>query len=191
MPLIKRYPNRKLYNTEAKCYVTLDDVTEMIRDGEDIHVTDHETGDDLTTLTLTQIILEQEKKTTGFLPRSLLTSLIRTGGGTLEQLLRVRSLQNAMISSSERESEDDATDVDEDDQAVDAEGDDRSNSSSLAVVDERISDMLHLLNVPTHRDMRQLQEQLDLLGKQLNQLSISNQGEQESDSDSTSKDPVD
>ncbi|MCB0161660.1 MAG: polyhydroxyalkanoate synthesis regulator DNA-binding domain-containing protein, partial [Caldilineaceae bacterium] len=78
MPVIKRYPNRKLYDTEAKTYVTLDEITEMIRAGRDVQVIDHETGDDLTTLTLSQIILEQEKKSAGFLPRSLLTSLIRT-----------------------------------------------------------------------------------------------------------------
>ena len=88
MPVIKRYPNRKLYDTEAKTYVTLDEITEMIRAGRDVQVIDHETGDDLTTLTLSQIILEQEKKSAGFLPRSLLTSLIRTGGDTLEQVLR-------------------------------------------------------------------------------------------------------
>ena len=173
MPLIKRYPNRKLYDTEAKQYVTLDDITEMIRDGEDVHVIDYESGDDLTTLTLTQIILEQEKKTTGFLPRSLLTSLIRTGGDTLEQV--VRSLQSVVIASEEEGNEVEEetlaeVDAESEDEAMAAE---RVSSSSLAAVDERISDVLHMLNVPTHRDMRQLQEQLDILGKQLEHLSLS------------------
>ena len=84
MPLvIKRYPNRKLYDTEAKRYVTLDQVTVLIQDGQEIQVVDHESGEDLTNLTLTQIILEQEKKSDdGFLPRSVLTGLIRAGDQT-------------------------------------------------------------------------------------------------------------
>ena len=173
MPLIKRYPNRKLYDTEAKQYVTLDDITEMIRDGEDIHVTDHESGDDLTTLTLTQIILEQEKKSTGFLPRTLLTSLIRTGGDTLEQV--VRSLQSVVIAYEEdAESEEvDALEAVEAESDAEAMSGETGVSTSLAAVDERISDVLHMLNVPTHRDMRQLQEQLDILGKQLEHLAVS------------------
>ena len=72
MPLIKRYPNRKLYDTEAKTYVTLDQLTVLIQHGADVQVIDHETGEDLTNLTLTQIILEQEKKRAGFLPRQLI-----------------------------------------------------------------------------------------------------------------------
>lgn len=173
MPLIKRYPNRKLYDTEAKQYVTLDDITEMIRGGGDIYVTDHESGDDLTTLTLTQIILEQEKKTTGFLPRTLLTSLIRTGGDTLDQV--VRSLQSVVIASEEdaENEEEDAFEAVEAESDAEALSDEKGVAASLTAVDERISDVLHMLNVPTHRDMRQLQEQLDILGKQLEHLAVS------------------
>ena len=52
MPLIKRYPNRKLYDTEAKQYVTLEQIAELIRSGKDVQVIDHESGEDLTALTL-------------------------------------------------------------------------------------------------------------------------------------------
>lgn len=62
MAIIKRYPNRKLYDTEAKKYITLDGIAELIRDGQEVQVMDHSTGEDLTTLTLTQIIFEQEKE---------------------------------------------------------------------------------------------------------------------------------
>ncbi|MGD8806379.1 MAG: polyhydroxyalkanoate synthesis regulator DNA-binding domain-containing protein, partial [Chloroflexota bacterium] len=61
MILIKRYPNRKLYNTEAKQYVTLEGIAELIRQGQEVQITDHQTGEDLTAVTLTQIIFEQEK----------------------------------------------------------------------------------------------------------------------------------
>lgn len=88
MPLIKRYPNRKLYDTEAKQYVSLDDVARMIRQGADVQVLDHASGDDLTTLTLVQIIAEQEKQRSGFFPLPVLQGLVRTGSATLVGLWR-------------------------------------------------------------------------------------------------------
>jgi polyhydroxyalkanoate synthesis repressor PhaR len=88
MPVIKRYPNRKLYDTDAKRYVTLDGIAALIRDGEEVTIIDHKTNEDLTALTLTQIIFEQEKKHGGFLPKSVLTGLVRTGGDTLNTLRR-------------------------------------------------------------------------------------------------------
>ncbi len=88
MPTIKRYPNRKLYDTEAKQYITLEGVAELIRRGEDVRVVDHNSGEDLTTLTLTQIILEEEKRQSGFLPRSVLSSLVRAGGETVGSVQR-------------------------------------------------------------------------------------------------------
>ncbi len=89
MPVVKRYPNRKMYNTETKQYITLDELADLIRQGEDLHVYDHATGEDLTALTLTQILFEQVKKQTGFLPRTLLTGLIQAGGEQLSALQRI------------------------------------------------------------------------------------------------------
>jgi len=88
MPIVKRYPNRKLYNTETKQYITLDGIAALIRQGEDVQIVDHATGEDLTALTLSQIIFEQEKKQGGFLPHPVLTGLVRAGGETLGTLRR-------------------------------------------------------------------------------------------------------
>lgn len=88
MPIIKRYPNRKLYDTEAKQYVTLEGIADLIRRGQEVHVLDHATGEDLTAVTLTQIVFEQEKKEGGFVPRSVLKGLIEAGGNTLNALQR-------------------------------------------------------------------------------------------------------
>jgi len=88
MIVIKRYPNRKLYNTVAKQYITLNGIAELIREGNEVLVTDHATGEDLTNLTLTQIILEEQRKQSGLLPHSLLTSLIRAGEDRLNALQR-------------------------------------------------------------------------------------------------------
>lgn len=86
MPVIKRYPNRKLYDTEAKQYITLEGIAALIRQGNDVQVVDYTSGEDLTALTLTQIIVEQEKKKSGFLPQSVLTGLVQSGGDTLATL---------------------------------------------------------------------------------------------------------
>lgn len=88
MPAIKRYPNRKLYDTEAKRYITLNEIAALIRAGEEVVVTDHATDEDLTAVVLTQIIFEQEKQQKGFLPKSVLTNLVRAGGDTLGTLRR-------------------------------------------------------------------------------------------------------
>jgi polyhydroxyalkanoate synthesis repressor PhaR len=88
MPVIKRYPNRKLYDTEAKKYITLDGIADLIRRGEEVRVIDHTTEEDLTAVTLTQIIFEQEKKSSGFLPTAVLTGLVQAGGETLNNLRR-------------------------------------------------------------------------------------------------------
>lgn len=88
MPVIKRYPNRKLYDTEAKKYITLDGIAALIRAGQEVRVIDHTTNEDLTALTLSQIIFEKEKKGGGFLPKSVLTSLVQAGGDTMNTLRR-------------------------------------------------------------------------------------------------------
>ena len=83
MLIIKRYPNRKLYDTEKKQYVTLDRIAMLIQEGRDVQVVDHSTGEDLTTVTLSQIIFEQEKKQSGFVPKNVLAGLVQAGGDTL------------------------------------------------------------------------------------------------------------
>lgn len=91
MRLIKRYQNRKLYDTDTKQYITLQEIAELIRQGHDVKVVDNASGDDITTLTLTQIIYEQEKQQVGNLPRSMLTTLIQTSGERFSALQKVFS----------------------------------------------------------------------------------------------------
>ncbi len=86
MPTIKRYANRKLYDTDAKRYVTLEAVAELIRQGQEVRVVDHTTGDDITAQIQAQIIFEEEKRSGGVLPRTLFTDLIQTGSQKLNAL---------------------------------------------------------------------------------------------------------
>ena len=78
--IIKRYANRKLYDTEHSRYVTLDQISEMIRNGDDVKIVDNKTKEDLTTVTLAQIIFEEEKKLRSFLPLAAMRNIIQSGG---------------------------------------------------------------------------------------------------------------
>ncbi len=78
MRVIKRYSNRQLYDTEEKKYVTLDQISQLIKEGDEVKVVDNETGDDLTSVTLSQILVEQEKRREGGLPKSFLTELVKS-----------------------------------------------------------------------------------------------------------------
>lgn len=86
MTIIKRYSNRKLYDSEAGRYVTIEELGDRIQQGEEINVLDHDTGADLTALTLMQVIFEREKRVGGMLPKAILTSLIQAGNLAVESI---------------------------------------------------------------------------------------------------------
>lgn len=86
--VIKRYGNRKLYDTGQSRYVTLEEISQMIRRGEDIRVVDNRTQEDLTAITLTQIMLEEQKNKHNILPLSLCKNLIQEGGECLSEWLQ-------------------------------------------------------------------------------------------------------
>jgi polyhydroxyalkanoate synthesis repressor PhaR len=84
--LIKRYGNRKLYDTLESRYITLEEIARLVRMSNDVKVIDNETGDDLTAITFAQIILEEEKRRSSLLSLGLLRELIQHGEDTLSQL---------------------------------------------------------------------------------------------------------
>ncbi len=85
--LIKRYANRKLYNTQASRYITLKGISELIEAGEDVRVIDNETGEDITSVALSQILVDHERSnSTG--SQTLLSGLISRGGDALYEALR-------------------------------------------------------------------------------------------------------
>jgi len=86
--LIKRYQNRKLYNTQSKSYITLEELADLVREEQEIKVIDNKTGKDITAVTLSQIIFEVEKNHAGFLPIKLLISLVQSGGNKVEEIRR-------------------------------------------------------------------------------------------------------
>jgi len=82
--LIKRYDNRKLYDTEASEYVSLGDIAELVRGGETVRIVDNATGRDLTAQTLTQVILEEGKSGTNAIPSDILHQLLRRSEEALD-----------------------------------------------------------------------------------------------------------
>ena len=82
--VIKKYANRRLYNTQTSSYVTLDHLCEMVKEGTEFEVRDARTGEDITRSVLTQIIFEEEAKGQSLLPIKFLRQLIRFYGDSLQ-----------------------------------------------------------------------------------------------------------
>lgn len=175
MPVIKRYPNRKLYDTEAKKYVTLDGIAKLIRQGEEVVVIDHTTEVDLTAVTLTQIIFEQEKKKGGFLPKSVLTGLVQAGGDTLNTLRRSLSVPLDLIHQVDSEIERRLQVLISKGELAKEEGANlRDKLLSFSFQQEGelpdgqdLSSLLSRHGVPTRSDIEHLNDQIEALTKQL------------------------
>ncbi|MCH7598614.1 MAG: hypothetical protein IH973_02575 [Myxococcales bacterium] len=85
--LIKRYANRKLYNTKSSRYITLKGIAELLDEGEEVRVIDNETGDDITSIALSQILVDS-KRSNSPPPSSLLSQIMERGGDALYDVLK-------------------------------------------------------------------------------------------------------
>lgn len=173
--VIKRYPNRKLYDTEARHYVALDRVAEVIRGGGEVQVVDHATGADITAVILSQVIADQERRRVGLVPHDLLAALVQASGD------RVIALRRALASPLER-----LRQVDEEIErrlaALVAVGelgeeDGRRLRDKLVALGQRAYDELTLAqlpavrNLPTRGDLQALAARLDALEVEIERLS--------------------
>ena len=86
--IIKRYQNRKLYDTHQSCYVTLEEISQIIREGHEIQVIDNKTKNDITYMTQIQLLFDQEKKSTKVGDVELLKRVIRAEEGTFTGYIR-------------------------------------------------------------------------------------------------------
>lgn len=181
MIIVKRYPNRKLYNTNAKKYITLEGVAQLIREGEEVQILDHATGEDLTAVTLTQIIFEQEKKEGGFLPRSVLTGLVQSGGETLSVLrrslaspLNLRLHVDAEIQRRIDSLVETGKMTDEESQQVSAKLLDMDTFSQEAQIptEEDIEQILNRRGLPTRDDINELNLRLDEIVAKLDEDNV-------------------
>jgi polyhydroxyalkanoate synthesis repressor PhaR len=88
--IIKRYQNRKLYDTQESSYVTLDEIAKMIKNGEDLRVIDNKTKNDITAATLTQLLYETERKSKNQASVDLLKEIIRHGDGSFSGYIQAK-----------------------------------------------------------------------------------------------------
>ncbi len=179
MIIIKRYPNRKLYNTDSKKYVTLDQLAKLIRTGDEVQILDHTTGEDLSAVTLTQVIYEQEKKQAGFLPRSVLTGLVQSGGKTLTSLRRTLASPLDLIHHVDLEIEHRLNSLVEAGKLSSSEGSrilslllaaGRGSDESKTLSDAEIERILTERGVPSQDDIHRLNSRLEELVSKLSEL---------------------
>jgi polyhydroxyalkanoate synthesis repressor PhaR len=179
VPVIKRYPNRKLYDMDSKQYISLDGIAELIRQDKEINVIDHATGQDITAVTLTQIILDQERNQRGFLPHSFLAGWIQANGDRLSSLQRnmtsslgflhvvdkeIRRRMALLINRGELSEMDAHALLDK---LLSFSNSPSENKPSL---EEDIERVLLERNVPGREDLEKLNSQLEALTAKLDQL---------------------
>jgi polyhydroxyalkanoate synthesis repressor PhaR len=140
--IIKKYANRKLYDTRTSSYVTLEGIAGLVRDGHEIKVVDRETGQDLTQVTLSQIVLSEEKRG----PSRMVDGgvLQERGQALLDYVRKTLNVPSDLVNQMERRRDD-------------LEG----------RLDEAIEQALHRLRIPSHTDIDKINKRLDKLSAQI------------------------
>jgi polyhydroxyalkanoate synthesis repressor PhaR len=184
MLLIKRYPNRKLYDTEAKQYITLEGIADLVRQGKEVQVIDHASGEDLTSLTLTQIIMEQEKRQSGLLPHSILAGVIRAGGDRLTAIQRSLASSIGLLSQVDEEINRRIQTLVDLGELTEQEGqrliDLLLNTNIPAregthITEDELDKILARRQVPTRKDLQDLFDKLEELNAKLEQATQTNE----------------
>jgi polyhydroxyalkanoate synthesis repressor PhaR len=177
--IVKRYANRKLYDTEEKRYVTLDQVAVLIREGAEIKVVDNESQEDLTSVTLSQILVEQEKKREGGLPKNFLTELVKSSSTVFDYLRKTLTSWLQAANISEEAIERNIDDLVKKGQLTLDEGARLKRDvvertrEYLGRIDEtiekRVTEVLNRLSIPTKSDLDQMRERMASLAKRYEQ----------------------
>ena len=140
--IIKKYANRKLYDTRTSSYITLEGIAGLVRDGHEIKVVDRETGQDLTQVTLSQIVLSEEKRGPSHLIDG--SALQERGQALLDYVRKTLNVPSDLVNQMERR---------------------RGDVES--VIDEAIEQALRRLRIPSHTDIDKINKRLDKLSAQL------------------------
>jgi len=140
--LIKKYANRKLYDTRTSSYITLEGIAGLVRDGHEIKVVDRETGQDLTQVTLSQIVLSEEKRSPVHAIDGI--ALQERGQALLDYVRKTLNVPSDLVNQMEK-------------RRGDLEG----------VIDEAIERALRRLRIPSHTDIDRINKRVDHLSAQL------------------------
>jgi len=142
--LIKKYANRKLYDTQTSRYITLEGIAGLVRDGHTIEVVDRDTGQDLTQVVLSQIVLEEEKRGPARLVDAGADAIHDRGQALLDYVRKTLNVPGDLVNQVER-------------RRSDLEG----------MVDEAIERALRRLRIPSRHDIDRLNERVDKLSAEL------------------------
>lgn len=145
--LIKKYANRKLYDTRTSRYITLQEIAELVRDGQEIRVVDRDNGRDLTQVTLSQIVLSQEKRGPARLVDAGGDAIHEGGQALLDYVRKTLNVPSELRVQMERR---------------------RENIEEKA--DEAIVRALRRLRIPSHTDIDRINDRLDKITAQLKKL---------------------
>lgn len=178
MRTIKRYANRKLYDTEESHYVSLHDILELVRLGEDVEVVDSRSGEDLTSVVLAQAMADEEKSEGSVLPLDTLKELIRRGNRELSEIMRKSRLagKGAMQMAEESTARYyrkliDHGEVSEDEArnylAQLSRKLTRRRRSLESQVDERVGAYVEALQLPTRADLEKISKKVDSIANKL------------------------
>lgn len=178
MITIKRYANRKLYDTAAKKYITLEGIARLVQRGENVQIIDHQSGEDITAVTLAQIMFEREKQGRGALPRRMLARLLQTGEDTLASLRRSLPLPFDLARRVDEEIERRIDALVENGELEAEEGRELlakliSQSQPMAEVaePETVEQLMSELGVPSRSELQELLQQLEALTDEIEKLS--------------------
>ncbi len=155
--LIKRYANRKLYNTESSRYITLKGISELVREGRDVRVIDNESGEEITPIVLSQILVDDQKQNRDntALPGTLLTELIQRSGDALYTLFH-RSMTD--VQENITGARDNVR------RWMNTEGESTIDVSEISTaVHEAVERVLRVIDLPTRADLEALNKNLERL----------------------------
>ncbi len=158
--LIKRYANRKLYNTESSRYITLKGISELVRDGRDIQVIDNESGKDITPIVLSQILVDDQKQQgdgTSAVPGQVLSELIQRGGDAIYSVIR-RSMGDV---------QDNLGDVRDNVRRWIKTPRELDASEITRTVHQAVERVLRMIDLPTRGDLEALNKKVDRLTRAL------------------------
>ena len=181
MHKIKKYTNRKMYDTHDKRYVTMDQLSELIKQGEEVMVIDNRTGDDITTAIISQLIGRDNQEKDKAVSSQLLMQLLRKGGGTLTDYAKkymalwqgafnmaedeVSQLVNRLVKNKEISMS----------EAGKLKKEIMGYTGSLKGwisdrIDKRVGEGLQSMNLATSDQIKALSEKMDALSKKVQQL---------------------
>jgi polyhydroxyalkanoate synthesis repressor PhaR len=181
--IIKRYRNRKLYNTNSKKYIRLDEIEELIRQQEEIKVIDNDSENDITAATLSQIIFDSEKNHTGVLPINLLISLVQSGGKRMDEIRRNIFNSMNLVHHFDVEIERRVNLLTTNGEIGQEEGIQllkkligvgNTQEDSLGNVEGRFIEILRERQIPTKHDFQSLINRIDTLSKKIEDLRVEN-----------------